>query len=84
MNFVGKSLCLLNVISILHNYCYMYLLVLGYFRLSLRIFTEFFFFRDRIQHCFLQHLKMAKAILIFIITLCLGSSATYFAFNSRA
>ena len=43
MNFVGISLCLLNVISILHNYCYMYLLVLGYFPLGLRIFTEFFF-----------------------------------------
>ena len=46
MNFVGKSLCLLNVLSILHNYCYMYLLVLGYFPLSLRIFTDFFFSRS--------------------------------------
>ena len=43
MNFVGISLCLLNVIRILHNYCYMYLLVLGYFPLALRIFTELFF-----------------------------------------
>ena len=83
MNFVGISLCLLNVISILHNYCYMYLLVLGYFPLGLCIFTEFFF-RERIQHCFLQHLKMVKAILIFMMTLCLGSSAIYFPFNSRA
>ena len=43
MNLVGISLCPLNVISILRNYCYMYLLVLGYFFLGLRIFTEFFF-----------------------------------------
>ena len=68
MNFAGIYLCLLNVISILHNYCYTYLLVLGYFPLGLRIFTDFFF-RDRIQHCFLQYLNMVKAILIFIITL---------------
>ena len=62
----------------------MHLLVLGYFPLGLRIFTEFFFLPRSDSTLLLTISQNGEAILIFIITLCLGSSATYFAFNSRA
>ena len=85
MDFVGTYLCLLNVIlsSILHKFCHMYLFVVGNFPLSLFIFTQFFFPRSDLT-LLLTNLNMVKSIIIFIITLCLGSSATYLAFNSRA
>ena len=60
----------------------MYLFVLGNFPLSLFIFTQFFF-QDRIQHCLLQNLNYGEISTYFIIMFCLGSSATYFAVNSR-
>ena len=85
MDFVGTYLCLLNVIllsSILHNFCHTYLFVLGNFPLSLFIFTQFFFPRSDLT-LLVTNLNMVKAIIIFIITLCLGSSETYLAFNSR-
>ena len=61
----------------------MYLFVLGNFPLSLCIFNlRIFFFQDRIQHCFLQNLNTDGEInTYFIIMLCLGTSATYLAFN---
>ena len=85
MDVLGIYLCLLNVIllSVLHNFCYMYLSVLGNFPLSLCIFTQYFFPRLD-STLLLTNLSMVKSIIIFIITLCLGSSATYLAFNSSA
>ena len=43
----------------------MYLFVLGNLPLSLFTFTQFFF-QDRIQHCVLQNLNMAKSVLILL------------------
>ena len=60
----------------------MYLLVLGYFPLGLRIFTEFFFSEIGFNTTFYNISIWRKRYLF--LSLRLGSSATYFAVNSRA